>query len=82
MNTPGDGQATATRAIETAMAMTWVMAMATRLADSKEGKGYSGKGDGNGDEGRATKRAIGTATRVMATTTRVVGKRLQWQLRE
>ena len=32
-------------------AMTWVMAMVTRLAGDKEGKGEGGKGDGDGDEG-------------------------------
>ncbi len=29
----------------------WAMAMATRLAGNKEGKGDGSKGDGNGDEG-------------------------------
>ncbi len=47
------GQATAMRAMvrATAMAMTWVMAMATRLAGDKERKGEGNKGNGNGNEG-------------------------------
>ncbi len=58
-----DGQATATRAMVTAMATakvtTWVMVMVTRLTGNKEGKGKGGKGDGNDDEGGmgATERA-------------------------
>ncbi len=58
----GDGQATVTRAMVTAMAMakatTWVMVMVTRLAGNKEGKGKGSKGDGDDDEGgaRATER--------------------------
>ncbi len=35
---------TATRAMETATAMTWVMATVTRLVDDEEGKGEGGKG--------------------------------------
>ncbi len=58
VNAPGDGQATATRAMAMAtdMATTWVMVTATRLAGNKEGKGDSGKGDGNGDEGGGQRR--------------------------
>ena len=45
----GDGRATATRAMVTAMvtvkATTWVMVMVTRLAGNEEGKGEGGKGD-------------------------------------
>ncbi len=44
----GGGQLTATRAMATVKAMTWVMAAATRLASGKGGKGKGGKGDGNG----------------------------------
>ncbi len=51
----GDGRATATRAMVTAMATakatTWVMAMVTRLAGDEEGKSVGGKGDGDDDEG-------------------------------
>jgi hypothetical protein len=56
----GDGRATATRAMVTAMvtakATTWVMVMGTRLAGNKEGKGEGSKGDGDDNEGgtRAT----------------------------
>jgi hypothetical protein len=59
----GDGRATATRVMVTAMATakgtTWVMVMVTRLAGDEEGKGEGGKGDGDDDEGgaRATDRA-------------------------
>ena len=42
---------TATRAMVTVMATTWLMAMVTRLAGNEEGKGKGGKGDGDGDEG-------------------------------
>ena len=42
---------TATRAMATVTATTWVMGMMTRLAGDKEGKGEGGKGNGNGDEG-------------------------------
>ncbi len=41
---------TATRAMATAMATTWVMAMATRLAGNKEGKAKGGNGDGDSNE--------------------------------
>ena len=37
-------QLTVTRAMATVTAMTWVMAMVTRLAGGKEGKGEGGKG--------------------------------------
>ena len=59
----GDGQPTATRVMETAMATakgrTWVMVMVTRLAGNEEGKGEGGKGDGDDNEGgaQATERA-------------------------
>ncbi len=61
----GDGRATATRGMVTAMAMvkakatTWVMVMVTRLAGNKEGKGKGSKGDGDDNEGgtQATERA-------------------------
>ncbi len=46
----GGRRLTATRAIGTVMATTWVMAMVTRLAGNEEGKGEGGRGDGNGDE--------------------------------
>ncbi len=39
------------RAMVTATAMTWAIAMATRLAGNEEGKGDGGKGNGDGDEG-------------------------------
>ncbi len=59
----GDGRATATRAMVTAMvtvkATTWMMVMVTRLAGNKKGKGKGGKGDGDDNEGgvRATEKA-------------------------
>ncbi len=59
----GDGRATATRAMVTAMvtakATTWVMVMVTRLTGDKEGKGEGGKGNGDDNDGgtRATERA-------------------------
>jgi hypothetical protein len=40
----------------TVMATTWVMAMVTRLAGNKEGKGKGSKGNGNGDEGGGRQR--------------------------
>ena len=52
-------QLTVTRAMVTVMATTWVMAMVTRLAGNKEGKGEGGKGDGNGDEGGGRQRGNG-----------------------
>jgi hypothetical protein len=36
----------------TATATMWTMAMVTRLAGNKEGKGNGSKSDGNGNEGR------------------------------
>ena len=59
----GDGRATATRVMVTAMTTakgtTWVMVMVTRLAGDEEGKGNCGKGNGDDNEGgaRATERA-------------------------
>ncbi len=53
----GDGRATVTRVMVTAMvtakATTWVMVMVTRLTGNEEGKGEGGKGDGDDDEGGA-----------------------------
>ena len=40
----GGRQLTATRAMATVTATTWVMAMVTRLAGDEEGKGEGGKG--------------------------------------
>jgi hypothetical protein len=40
-----------TRAAVAATATMWAIAMATRLAGNKEGKGKGGKGKCNGDEG-------------------------------
>jgi hypothetical protein len=54
----GDGRATVTRAMVTAMAMakatTWVMLIVTRMAGDKEGKGKGGKGNGDDDGKRLT----------------------------
>jgi hypothetical protein len=47
----GGRRLTVPRAMVTVTAMTWLMAMVTRLASDKEGKGEGGKGDGDGDEG-------------------------------
>ncbi len=47
----GGMQLTATRAMATVTAMTWLMAKVTRRAGDEEGKGEGGKGDGEGDEG-------------------------------
>ncbi len=47
-------QVTAMRAMATAMAATWAMVTATRVADDKRGIGEGGKGskgNGNNDEG-------------------------------
>jgi hypothetical protein len=44
------------RAAVTERAATWVMAMMTRLAGDKEGKGEGGKGNCNGDEGGGRQR--------------------------
>ncbi len=49
----GDGQATATRAMVTVNATTWVIVMVTRLTGDEEGKGKGGKGNGDDDEGGA-----------------------------
>ncbi len=43
-NGEGGRRLTATRVMATVTAMTWVMAMVTRLACDKEGKGEGGKG--------------------------------------
>ena len=43
-NGKGGRQLTVTRAMATVTAMTWVMAMVTRLAGNEEGKGEGGKG--------------------------------------
>ena len=43
-NGEGGRRLTATRAMAMVTAMTWVMAMVTRLAGNKEGKGEGGKG--------------------------------------
>ena len=43
-NGKGCRQLTATRAMTTATAMTWVIATVTRLAGDEEGKGDGGKG--------------------------------------
>ncbi len=59
----GDGRATPTRAMATAMATTkataWVMVMVTRLSGDKKGTGKGGKGNGGDNEGgtQATERA-------------------------
>jgi len=47
----GGRRLTATRAMTTVTAMTWLMVMVMRLAGNKEGKGEGSKGNGNGDEG-------------------------------
>ncbi len=50
-NKSGRRSLTATRAMATVTATTWVMATVRRLAGNEEGKGGGGKGDGDGDEG-------------------------------
>ena len=55
----GGRRLTATRAMATATATTWVMVMVTRLAGNEEGKGEGGKGDGNGDDGGGRRRGNG-----------------------
>jgi hypothetical protein len=55
----GGRQTTATRAIAMAKLTKWAMAMATRLAGNREGKGKGGKGDGNGNEGGGQQRGQG-----------------------
>ena len=47
----GGRRLTATRAMASVTATTWVMATVTRLAGDEEGKGEGGKGDGDGDDG-------------------------------
>ncbi len=47
----GGRRLTATRAMASVTAMTWLMATVTRLTGDEEGKGEGGKGDGNSDEG-------------------------------
>ncbi len=47
----GGRRLTATRALATVMAATWLMVKVTRLTGDEEGKGEGGKGDGGGDEG-------------------------------
>ena len=55
----GGRRLTATRVMATVTATTWVIAMVTRLAGNKEGKGEGGKGDGDGDEGGGQRRGNG-----------------------
>ena len=59
----GGRRLTATRVMSTAMAMTWVMVMVTRLAGNKEGKGEGGKGDGGGDDGGRRQRGNGDGSK-------------------
>ena len=47
----GGRQLTATRALATVTATTWLMVTVTRLVGVEEGKGEGGKGNGDGDEG-------------------------------
>ena len=47
----GGRRLTATRALATVTATTWLMVMVTRLAGDEEGKGEGGNGYGDGDEG-------------------------------
>ncbi len=49
----------AMRALATAMVAMWAMAMTTRLAGNKEGKGKGGKSNGDGDEGGGQRRGQG-----------------------
>jgi len=91
----GGRRLTATRAMATVTATTWLMATVTRLAGDEEGKGEGGKGDGDGDEGggqrsgngdgdNCSRRAMAMVTkRVMVTATRVgkVGGRRNGQWR-
>jgi hypothetical protein len=76
----GGRRLTATRAMATVTAMTWVMATVTRLAGDKEGKGEGGgrrRGNGDGDKSggdgdNGGRRAMTMATkRVMVMATRV-----------
>ncbi len=55
----GGRRLTATRAMETVTATTWVMVMVTRLAVDEEGKGEGDKGDGNGDDGGRRRKGNG-----------------------
>ena len=59
----GGRQLTATRAMATVIATTWVMATVTRLTGDKEGKGEGGKGDGDGDEGGRRQRGNGDGSK-------------------
>ncbi len=52
----GGGRLTATRAMATVKGSMWAMAMVTRLAGDKEGKGEGGKGDCNSNEGGGQRR--------------------------
>ena len=67
-------QLTATMAMAMVTATMWVMAMVTRLAGNKEGKGEGGKGVGDGDEGGRQREAMMTAARAVATVTMVAGE--------
>ncbi len=77
----GGRQLTATRAMATVTATTWVMVMVTRLAGDEEGKGESGRVmvtvmmEAGDEEGMAM------AARAMATATMVAGKRWRWRQR-
>ena len=55
----GGRRLTATRAMASVTATTWVMATVTRLAGDEEGKGEGGKGDGDGDDGGGRQRGNG-----------------------
>jgi hypothetical protein len=56
----GGRRLTATRAMATVTATTWLMATVTRLAGDEEGKGgEGGKGEGDGDEGGGRRRGNG-----------------------
>ena len=59
----GGRQLMATRAMGMVTATMWLMAMVTRLAGDKEGKGEGGKGDGNGDEGGGQQRGNGDGSK-------------------
>ncbi len=52
----GGGRTIVTMAAVTATTTMWVMAMATRLAGNKEGKGKGSKGKCDGNEGGGHKR--------------------------
>ena len=70
----GGRRLTATRAMATVTAMTWVMVTVTRLAGNKEGKGVSGKGDGDEE-------AMTTVARAVAKAAMVAGEQWRWQRR-